>query len=134
MKYSWKFFVSPLAVSFIVACGAAGGDESDQEQMDPGAIEAKIETTAFEGQAQEADTASLDALQSGGTQSLAKSKTCTATCTVINLGTGFCPTTIGGTGTTTFLGGCTKACTRAREDAASKLPSGCIINNCDTTC
>jgi hypothetical protein len=58
---------------------------------------------------------------------------CNATCTVVNLGADMCPETISGYGYTTFLGGCKKACKRARDDAASKLPVGCQINNCNLT-
>jgi hypothetical protein len=58
---------------------------------------------------------------------------CNATCTVVNLGAEMCPETISGYGYTTFLGGCKKACKKARDDAASKLPEGCQINNCNLT-
>lgn len=57
-------------------------------------------------------------------------KKCWATCTVINVGAGSCPVTMGGYGNTTFLGGCNKACNKAKGDAASKLLPGCVINNC----
>lgn len=59
-------------------------------------------------------------------------KECKATCTVAAYGA-ICPSTISGYGKTTFLGGCTKACNKARDDAASKLPVGCIINGCNLT-
>jgi len=60
-------------------------------------------------------------------------KECNATCTVASYGGSACPTTISGYGKTTFLGGCKKACSKARNDAASKLPAGCIINACNLT-
>ncbi|WNG15393.1 hypothetical protein [Cystobacter fuscus] len=60
-------------------------------------------------------------------------KTCTVTCTVQNYGTGTCPPTVTGTYSTTFLGGCNKACNKAREQATSRaLPPGCYIYQCDT--
>ena len=69
----------------------------------------------------------------GEGQVQAQGKSCTATCTVQNYGTGTCPATVVGYGRTTFLGGCNKACNKAIEDAYSKaLPAGCVIYQCGT--
>ncbi|WP_437567766.1 hypothetical protein [Sorangium sp. So ce542] len=68
-----------------------------------------------------------------GSEAESLGKQCWADCTVVNVGAASCPSTIGGYGETKFLGGCKKACRRARGDAASKLPPGCKINNCSTS-
>jgi hypothetical protein len=60
-------------------------------------------------------------------------KKCYADCSVVNTGAPSCPSRINGFGETTFLGGCAKACRKARGDAASKLPTGCSLGNCSTT-
>lgn len=60
-------------------------------------------------------------------------KKCYADCNVVNTGAPSCPSRINGFGETTFLGGCAKACRKARGDAASKLPTGCSLGNCSTT-
>lgn len=58
-------------------------------------------------------------------------KVCYASCTVQQIDPAVtCPSTISGYGNTTFLGGCNKACDKARGDASSKLPAGCVINQC----
>ncbi len=57
-------------------------------------------------------------------------KRCYATCSVVSVGAPSCPPNISGFGSTSFLGGCNKACRKAEGNAASKLPAGCAINAC----
>jgi hypothetical protein len=66
----------------------------------------------------------------------AQGKQCTATCTVVRnpIVAAWCPATVSGYGRTTFLGGCNKACNKAREQAqATALPEGCGIQQCSTS-
>lgn len=75
-----------------------------------------------------------DSSEEVGTATQALGKQCYANCTVAKVdASAECPSTISGYGETTFLGGCKKACRKARGDASSKLPSGCVINNCNTS-
>ncbi|ADO75387.1 hypothetical protein [Stigmatella aurantiaca] len=56
---------------------------------------------------------------------------CQAVCSVTNTGSGVCPYTSRGRGSTSFLKGCTKACTQAKEEAGAKIPPGCVIQTCE---
>ena len=112
----------------VLASGCVVEPESDPVEEVPVAEAEQAET----GGADTSCDASQDELAEDAPedQSFLPGKQCWATCTVTNLGSGVCPATIGGYGRTTFLGGCGKACNKARGDAASKLPPDCVIYNC----
>lgn len=55
---------------------------------------------------------------------------CLATCKVQDLGGGMCPSIIRGSGYSTFQG-CMLPCKKAKDDAVSRLPAGCLIDTCN---
>lgn len=139
MKPYVKLIAAMFAVGGIVACGAAGDSDVDSEVDDLTSEDAALNpepqaVPAADDDAMTSNESSQDAIGSEGENAFTKK--CSATCTVVDLAPGdgiYCPATIGGYGTNGWWS-CTKACTKARADAASKLPSGCVINNCNQVC
>jgi hypothetical protein len=69
--------------------------------------------------------------EDGGVKAMAKN--CQTTCSGHNSSGEACG--VVGFGSTTFLGGCTKACRFARQDADTKAQtSGCFIESCNDQC
>ncbi|WP_043428401.1 hypothetical protein [Cystobacter fuscus] len=69
--------------------------------------------------------------EDGGVTAMAKN--CQTTCTGHNSSGATCG--VVGFGSTTFLGGCTKACRFARQDADTKAQTnGCFIESCNDQC
>jgi hypothetical protein len=115
-----------LSLCSLVALSAAGcGTEEPDAQApaDPSGVTSPAPDTA------EAPGTGTSADVDGDVQQ--QGKVCYASCTVQRVDPAVtCPSTISGYGNTTFLGGCNKACDKARGDASSKLPAGCVINQC----
>ncbi len=114
-----------------VPAGAQGDATYETDDTTGSGSETTVQPTDTDVEAMGEIVPRNDWLTANPRPSLAK--TCNVTCTVVALGSDPCPTTISGTGATTFLGGCTKACNKARGDAATKLPVGCQINTCNKT-
>lgn len=137
MKNFCKSAMAGLFVVSAVAC-ATGESESGNEGLAPaaapdsvGAQQAALEERAATVEGVEA----ADAGRAGDDSDATLGKECTATCSVVQTAAGaFCPSSIGGFGSTTFLGGCDKACRKARADASGQLGPGCAIFNCDLAC
>ena len=117
-----------LSISTVVCvclAGCAGSEEGTDEQQaaeqSPGQEQPGMSTSPEQGQTEE----------DGSVQ--AQGKTCRVVCTVQSNGSAVCPATVTGLHSTTFLGGCNKACDKAREKAVSQaLPQGCTIYSCDS--
>lgn len=106
----------------LVGCGTT------EDDADP----RSTEQTPGQGQPEVGNPETTPDEQGAGSgEVVALGKSCWATCTVQNVDPNvWCPSTISGYGSTSFLGGCTKACNKADGDAASKLPPGCVIYSC----
>ena len=117
-----RFRVLSLCSVLTLAIAGCGGVEEETQPPPANA-------PAGENQPQVEPGAQEEAPTDGEVQ--AQGKRCNASCSVVSVGASSCPTFIGGTGNTTFLGGCDKACRKAEGDAASKLPPGCAIHTCD---
>jgi hypothetical protein len=102
-----------------------GGTENDQQ---PQTSESPAEGQPSITQPQDGEQAQVPH-EEGKVEAMGKR--CNASCSVVSVGGTSCPATIGGTGSTSFMGGCNKACNKAEGDAASKLPPGCAINVCN---
>jgi hypothetical protein len=71
--------------------------------------------------------------QDGEVHALARN--CKVECSAVNISTGAACSPFTGFGSTTFLGGCTKACRFAIEDAQGQAAqSGCRLTTCSKTC
>jgi hypothetical protein len=142
MQHLFKVGLSALVMNaaLMIACVETEIERADPAQgsaEDPGASDG-APAPASPGESGEANDALGDkaatedsAAEEVGSAPQALGKECYVTCTVQNLGSGVCPPTVAGYGSTSFLGGCGKACRKAEGDAKSKLPPGCIINSCD---
>jgi hypothetical protein len=62
-------------------------------------------------------------------------RNCTTTCTAVRIDTGAACANVIGYGSTTFLGGCTKACRFAHQDAESNAAAAsCRLTGCADSC
>jgi hypothetical protein len=135
MKRNQATSLSCLTLLLVLA--ACGVDATDAEKAatsdsQVAAVSHFATTTSATNStaAQELETTEASGGTGGATDPTAFGKRCNASCSVVSVGAASCPTNIGGFGSTSFLGGCNKACRKAEGDAASKLPAGCVINNC----
>ncbi|WP_437620341.1 hypothetical protein [Sorangium sp. So ce1151] len=141
MQHLFKVGISAVAMTaaLMTACGETGVEGAEPEQGRAGDLGSSDETAAAapEGESGEAEAPAEDSAAEDGTSEdvgsaqQALGKECNVSCTVQNLGSGVCPPTVAGYGSTSFLGGCGKACRKAEGDAMSKLPAGCAIYSCD---
>lgn len=122
-----SLLLSLCALVTLSSLGCGTEEPSSQEQM-PATTTPGADSSQEPGAATEPGTGSSAEEDERIRQ---QGKVCYATCTVQTIDPAVvCPSTISGYGNTTFLGGCDKACRQARGDAASKLPAGCVINQC----
>jgi len=136
MKRRSSIVASCVAVFF--AFTACGTDVNESEYAadshiqafaaPPGGVTA---TASSQPTAEEPNMTEAGDGAGGATDPTAFGKRCYATCSVVSVGATSCPPNISGFGSTSFLGGCNKACRKAQGDAASKLPAGCAINACN---
>lgn len=123
-----------LATVSICLLGCGAEPEQNQHTANPSDIAVSVPANTIANELEgrsEADAADGDGAATDPHGLLGKK--CYADCSVVNTGAPSCPSRINGFGETTFLGGCAKACRKARGDAASKLPTGCSLGNCSTT-
>ncbi|KYF79884.1 hypothetical protein BE20_40995 [Sorangium cellulosum] len=144
MQHLFKVGLSALVINaaLMTACGETGVERDDPAQDragDRGASDG-APAAASPGESGDADVSCDDevatedsATEEVGSAPLALAKECEVTCTVQKLGPGECPPTVAGHGFTKFLGGCGKACEKARGDARSQLPPGCSIYSCSSS-
>lgn len=120
--------------AFFLALGGCGIEATEPApsgtNLGPSTTQSSSVSSLDEGGLGSASTTDPAPGTPGSTDPTAFGKRCNASCSVVNVGTGMCPATIGGYGSTSFLGGCNKACAKAQGDAASKLPSHCKIDTC----
>jgi hypothetical protein len=108
-------------------CGGSTEEPAPQESEQVPFGE-QPEATPPADDSQSASTSGED----GGVTAMAKN--CKTTCTGTNNSSGATCGVVG-FGSTTFLGGCTKACRFARQDADTKAQtSGCSIQSCNDEC
>ncbi|WP_437502480.1 hypothetical protein [Sorangium sp. So ce1099] len=147
MQHLFKVGISAVAMTaaLMTACGETGVEGAEPAQGRAGDLDSSDETAAAasrdesgEAEALAGDEAATEdsAVEDGATEDVgsaqqALGKECNVSCTVQNLGSGECPPTVAGYGSTSFLGGCGKACRKAEGDAMSKLPPSCAIYTCD---
>jgi hypothetical protein len=80
----------------------------------------------------ESPSEAADTSSEGEVEAFARN--CQTTCSGTSTATGGSCGVVG-FGSTTFLGGCTKACRFAREDADSKaVAAGCVLTSCNDYC
>jgi hypothetical protein len=146
MKRQLQGIVGLLGIGILAACSAevdpeAGIAGAEEEMVvAPGDGDALMQAPEeYVGARQVADDAERIEMSAEGASNISAppqnlGKTCHAMCTVAKIDpNAWCPATMAGTGRTTFLGGCNKACNKADGDAASKLPPGCVIYQCNHT-
>ncbi len=74
-----------------------------------------------------------DEASDGDVQALAR--TCIVQCSAVNISTGAACSPFTGRGSTTFLGGCTKACRFAWQDIEGQAAqAGCRLTTCSESC
>jgi hypothetical protein len=115
-----------LGLLWVVGSGC-GPTDSPQDQ--PLQEQASEESSLEAGTTEESPNSS----QAAGDDPVPTARNCTATCSGVKSTGESC--SVLGFGSTTFLGGCTKACRRAMEDANAKAAViGCILSYCSTSC
>jgi hypothetical protein len=143
MQRQLQGIVGLLGIGIFAACSAEVDLEGDiagaEEEMAiaPGDGEALMQAREeYVGAGQVADDAERIEMSAEGASNISAppqnlEKDCYAICTVTKINPNvWCPPMMAGTGFPTLLGGCQRACSRADSDAASKLPAGCVINQC----
>ena len=149
MNHSSLIRVGALILVSVASCEKAQGDGTGSAALDvPQPIEGSAPETSM---TETPDAGLLDHMAGSGQASASceaedgspaedatdsaernvRRKSCYATCTVQNVGSGTCPDTVSGFGDGGILAGCRRVCRRAKGDAASKLPPGCQINQCN---
>lgn len=136
MKRRSSIVASCVALFFAISgCGtdASVSEYPADSHIQASAVSSSSVPTSASSQSVEEDPNVTEPGDSpgGATDPTAFGKRCYATCSVVSVGAPSCPPNISGFGSTSFLGGCNKACRKAQGDAASKLPAGCAINACN---
>lgn len=114
-------------------CGGTSEDMSPatQAQHLPEQSPSEVVPPAEQSQGEAAEEGQVQ--QEGDMHKMARN--CTVQCAAVNVSTGVACEAVYGTGSTTFLGGCNKACRFAREDAAvNAMKSSCRLTSCAETC
>jgi hypothetical protein len=123
-----KFYRFALLISVFVVGVSSSACDTDLQQPEPSLQEA----SEAEQTLKEEETADNQA-DSGDPETLARN--CSETCTLQQDGSSASCGTIVGFGSTTFLGGCKKACRLAMADAQTKVTPGChIAGACIESC
>jgi hypothetical protein len=125
MKHSTKIGITTLTVMLAAAACSAEVPNADTVAAESAELAVSPKETSSSSA-----TLDDDSSEKVGTATQAL-KACSVTCSVTKVaGSAECPSTIYGDGTAGFLGSYTRACRRARGDAAAKLPAGCVIGGC----
>jgi hypothetical protein len=123
----WKALLLSLCGFLSVSVIGCGGPEDTQ--VPP------AEEQAAEGQQPEAGASEEGQGQAPEGEVRAQARNCQTTCTAVRVDTGEACASVVGYGYTTFLGGCTKACRFARENAeANAAAAGCRLVSCADSC
>lgn len=146
-KHGWgksmKQQMLSLTVCSLLVCLGIGCDLSADHSMLPADVQDVEESTSeintlndhfqdgesFDGHEYSQGGESFD----GEVEPLARN--CTVTCNAVNISTEEACVPFTGFGSTSFLGGCRKACRRARQNAeGSAAAAGCRLTACTENC